>query len=145
MGIREELQKRIDRKQEELQELQLKIREGTIYIQALQDTMKLLPKDGPVEIALRPGSNIAKARDVIKSAGKPLHINEILNALGPDVGKDKKLALTGSIGAYVRKGEIFTRPAPNTFGLAEFEQKNGRVQEEPPERFGIIDDEGPVT
>jgi hypothetical protein len=28
-------------------------------------------------------------------------------------------ALSGSIAAYVRKGEIFTRPAPNTFGLLE--------------------------
>ena len=145
MGIREELQKRIERKQEELKELELKVREGNVYIQALQETMKLLPKEGPSEITLRPGSNIAKAREVIRAAGKPLHINEILKTLGPEVGRDKKLAISGSIGAYVRKHEIFTRPAPNTFGLVEFSQRNGVPQEEPPADFGIIDDQQATT
>jgi len=141
MGIREELQKRVDKKEEEVRSLEVAIREGRVYIQALQETMKLLPREGPTEITLRPGSNIARARDAIKAAGKPLHIRDILKAVDPSGGKDKRLALSGSLGAYVRKGEIFTRPAPNTFGLIDFARNNGKTQDELPINFGLLDDQ----
>jgi len=144
MGIREELQKRIDKKEEELHELELKIREGESYIQALQETMKLLPREGTSEFTLRPGTNLARARDAIKGAGRPLHITEILSAMGQENSKDKRLALSGTISAYVRKNEVFTRPAPNTFGLYELNPKNGIQSDEPPEGFGVLEDEQEV-
>jgi len=48
-----------------------------------------------------------------------MHITELLEAIGKPGDRMNRSALGGSIAAYVRKGEIFTRPAPNTFGLLE--------------------------
>jgi hypothetical protein len=124
MTIREEIMKRIDRKQEEIRELELKIREALAFIQGLQETLRLLPKDtqpqqtSPDKI-LRPGSLVAKSRDAIKRAGRPLHINDLLTVLGLPSDRKARISLSGSLASYVRKGEIFTRSAPNVFGLIE--------------------------
>ena len=145
MGLREEFQKRIEKKQIEIQDLELKIKEANAYLQALLDTQKLLPKDtisgGSVQ-SLRPGTAVAKARDAIKKAGNPLHISEILKALGKPQDKQNKVSLSGSLAGYVRKGEVFTRPSPNTFGLIEF--GNGTGKEPTDEGVGYPDELPPT-
>jgi hypothetical protein len=91
--------------------------------------MKLLPRDGinqpDAAPVLRPNSGVARAHEAIKSAGKPLHINEMLAAMGRDVTRASRGAITSSLAAYVRRGEIFTRVGPNTYGLIEFVRQNG--------------------
>lgn len=141
MGARDELMRRIERKEAELkqieQEAQAKVREGRAYIQALQEALRLLPREGKVgrtsERALRPNSMLAKARDAIKKAGRPLHVSEILTALGKPVERASRSNLSGTIGAYVRKGEIFIKTAPNTFSLAELEDGEGDAREQKPD------------
>ena len=83
-----------------------------------------------------------KARPTgIKAAGKPLHINEILNVLKLEPNKKNRLSLSGSLSGYARRGEVFTRPAPNTFGLVEFHTQIPKTLE-PPDGFGDeIEDE----
>ncbi len=119
MISRQRIEFKIEQKEEEIQELESKIRENRAYVQALQDTLKMLPRDGNQEKALRQGSDMAKARDAILAAGKPLHISEILTALGKEVVKKNRVAVAGSMAGYVRKGAVFTKTAPNTFGLVE--------------------------
>lgn len=126
MGLRADIEKKIAKKREEQRSLErrleLSIREANAYIQALVETLKMLPKDtGGTERTLRAGSEIAKARDAIKRAGEPMHIGEILRAIGKPNDKKHRLSLSGSIAHYVRRGEIFDRAAPNTYGLLEFE------------------------
>lgn len=138
MGLREDLLKRIEKKQAEIEYLRRdyedRMREAGAYLQALQDTLKIVPKTGDQnapEITLRHGSNVAKARDAIKAVGRPLHISEILRALDfSPSDKKQKLALSGSIAAYVRQQKIFTRPSPNTFGLVELESSEPEAIEE---------------
>lgn len=125
MSLRDELLKRIEKKQSEIRECEDRIKEAAAYVQGLQDTLKLMGKDGEYavqEISLRHGSTIGKARDALKVAGKPLHITEILKAIGQPTDKKHRLALGGSIAGYARKNHIFTKPAPNTFGLVDFEK-----------------------
>ena len=62
-----------------------------------------------------------------------MHIEEILKGMGKEVNRNSKGGLGGSIGMYVRKGIVFTRPGPNIFGLVEFETPS---IEEPPPDFG---------
>lgn len=156
MGIRKEIERKIERKENEMLELEqetaIRLREGKAYIQALQESLKLLPKEGPEEseVVLRAGSAVAKARDAIRSAGKPLHVSELLQILGKPITPVGKAGLAGSLAWYVRKGEIFTRPAPNTFGLVQFDGAKEAPQaapdfevEEPPENFGL--ENGSVT
>jgi hypothetical protein len=149
MDIRDEIQKRIDKKEEEIRECELKIRESRAYIQALADTLRLLPRAPIVppnpDLALRPGTAMAKARDALKKAGKPLHIVDILKAIDRPVDRENRGSIAGSLAAYVRKGEIFTKTAPNTFGLIEMGEvlhvakSATNEMDEPPESFGMDD------
>lgn len=141
MSLRDNLQKRIDAKQSEIAGYEEKIRSfrgliagAKIYIEALEEVVRLLPREPANDgtgATLRPGTNLEKARDAIRDAGKPLHITELLGAIGMPVDDENRSSLSGSIGAYVRKGQVFTRPAPNTFGLLESDAQKG-----PPPGFG---------
>jgi len=137
MGIRQDFERRITKKQQEIADLELQIRDAKSYLQALQDSLKLLPRDGTAGISpdadLRPGSALAKARDVIRKAGKPMHINDILVGVGKAVDKKNKVSLAGSLGNYARKQEIFSKTAPNTFGLKEFDYP---TEDQLPKTFG---------
>jgi hypothetical protein len=123
---RKRIEDRIRKKDLELQELEIKVREGRVYIQALNDVLKMLPKDtkeaesiGDGTAALREGSLAYLARESILKIGKPAHVSELLADIGKDDTRENRTSLSGTLAAYVRKGEIFTRPAPNKFGLIE--------------------------
>jgi hypothetical protein len=137
MGIRDSLQRIVSKKEQEIADLEQRIRDARIYLQAVQDSMKALPREitesgKPRE--LRPGTAVAKTRDLIRHAGRPLHITDILKGLGKPPDKKNKLSLSGSLAAYVRDAQIFSRPAPNTFGLIELGMRDNGA--ELPEDFG---------
>jgi|ERR1035438_9462688 hypothetical protein len=142
MGAREEIQKRIEKKRAEISTLTTQIREAQVYIQALEDTLKMLPKDvqndefNGAQADLRPGSRVARAYDFIRQTGCPQQVLDILKGIGEEQTLPNRAALSGSIGAYVRNGRIFTRPAPNTFGLLEFGNKPTMPRSGPPPGFG---------
>lgn len=141
MSERAVIKDRLRKKEQEIQSLEGKLQAARIYVQALQDVIKVLDKagdDAPTESVLRAGSLVSQARDVILRIGKPVHINELLEALGKDATREGRASLTSSLAAYVRREEIFTRPAPNTFGLIELghEGTDEEVDTEPPSDFG---------
>src|SRR4051812_16249060 len=126
MGAIENLQRLYDKKQQEVRQLEIKLREASAYLQALQDSIKVLNRESGAAVGesdeqtLRPGTSLANARDVLRAAGKPLHISELLKLMGKPVDKKTRVSLSGTLASYVRDGQVFTRPAPNTFGLLEF-------------------------
>ncbi len=138
---------RLNKKEAEIQSLEERLHAARIYVQALQDILKVLvlgqgPDEAEHEAVLRPGSSVARARDVILRLGHSAHISLILEELGQHVTRQGRASLTSSLAAYVRRGEIFTRPAPNTFGLIELghtPQTAVRLQE-PPRDFGRVDE-----
>lgn len=138
MNTREQFQRLLDRKKQEISDLELKLERAKAYVEALQDSMKLLPKlPSDTEVTLRPGTALAKTRDILQQAGKPMHITEILRALSQPVDKKHKLSLSGSLSTYVRNAQIFNRPAPNTFGLISMNNKNQESGvEDLPDDFG---------
>jgi hypothetical protein len=156
MDLRRELNRKIEKKHAEVMmwtrqrnQYDAWIREGNAYIGALTETLKLLPRETPVDTALtlRPNSEVAKSRQAILSAGRPLHVDELLKALGKPINHNNKASLSGSLATYVRKNEIFTRPAPNTFGLVEFERESLQetlFDEEPPPEFGSMNGTAPA-
>jgi len=137
----------IEMLEKEMHEKELAIREAKAYIQALEDTQKHLPYEGDSkdEVSIRPGSSIDKVMKVLKEAGEPLYITDILEKIGREANKSGRQALSGQLANYVRQGRIFTRTAPNTFGLTEW-GKNQNDPEEPdddgasdmPDDFGVI-------
>ncbi|MDD5482957.1 MAG: hypothetical protein PHP98_04830 [Kiritimatiellae bacterium] len=134
MNTRAEIEKRIEKKQVEIRSFETSIGEAKAYIQALQDTLKLLPKDADLRLStsrsLRKGSEMEKVRLFLLKIGKPQYIEDILKGIGKEITKENRNAIAGSLSAYTRRNEIFTRPEPGTFGLIEFEAK------EPPPDFG---------
>jgi hypothetical protein len=140
MGTRAKFEDKIKKKEQEIQEYETLIREAKAYLLALQDAIKLLPRDdgtnGITENLLRKGSNIGKTYNFLRQLGKPAYIDDILKAIGKNITKKERVSLSGSLAAYVRKNEFFTRPAPNTFGLKNMEEVEDRT--EPPDDFGII-------
>jgi hypothetical protein len=133
---------RLRKKMQEIQSLEERLRTAKIYVQALQDVMRaigapLVGTETKTERSLRSGSTVSQARDVILKAGRPVHLSELLAGVGKEDTRESRASLTSSLAAYVRRGEIFTRPAPNTFGLVEL--GHGSVAEpepEPPDDFG---------
>jgi hypothetical protein len=148
MALRDDIQKRIDKKRSEIAALEAQMRNATVYIQALEDTLRMLPREAsdaavssPSGQGMRAGSKVDKAREAIRKAGKPMHITELVPAIGRPNNAKNRAALAGSLSAYARRGETFTRPAPNTFGLLESLAKvtqNGHAPDTgPPPNFGI--------
>jgi hypothetical protein len=144
MSERAKIEEKLRRKEAEIQSLEEKIKAGRIYVQALRDVLRVLaddesPQDG-ADAILRPGSAVAQARDAISAAGAPMHVDDLLVAMGKEPTREAKSSLIGSLSAYVRRGEIFTRPAPNTFGLTDLVSSSPEAKPAgPPSGFGRID------
>ena len=145
MDDRQKIHDRLRKKEQEVQALEERVRTARTYIQALQDVLKLLDGDKSQEVGvvasaesvLRPGSAVHKARVAILAASAPIHINALTEAIGGDSSREGRISLASSLAAYVRKGEIFTRPAPNTFGLVELGHKTIPDEDDrPPAGFG---------
>lgn len=124
------LDNKIRKKEAEIRSLEQKLQAARVYIQALMDVRREVEGDAS---ELKAGSMVAMARDAIKRAGKPLHVDEILTAIGRPA--ESKSSLTGSLAAYVRRSEIFTRPGPNTYGLVDLDE-DVLVLSNPPTGFG---------
>ena len=143
MTERQIIEDRLRKKVAEIQSLEEKVRAARIYVQALQDVLKLMGGKSEsahsTESALRPGSSVAKAREAILARKEAMHINDILDALGIEVTRDSRASLTSSLSAYVRREEMFTRPAPSTFGLVELGHYTvAEPPTEPPKGFGTV-------
>lgn len=141
MSEKERIAEKLRKKELEIQSLEEKLRAARVYVQALQDVIKMLSVGAdfpPSDVALKPGSAVAQARDIILSRGSPVYIGDLMTALGRESNRESRASLTSSLAAYVRRGEIFTRPAPNTFGLIELghQEATQETVAEPPPDFG---------
>ncbi|MGH7484138.1 MAG: hypothetical protein ACREMY_00865 [bacterium] len=144
MGFREEIQRRIEKKQAEWSELERELDRqraaAEAYVQALQDMLKVLPRDVnevKPETYLRPGGAMARTRELILAQGHPLHVNDILKGLGKPTERGVRTSLSTSLNVYARKGEVFVRTGPSTFGLLELGHSSA-AEAEPPAGFGRL-------
>ena len=150
MNERRKIEDRIKKKEEEIQNLEIQSRDARVYVKALQDVLKILPREAEASndssaVTLRQGSAVAAAREIILKRGQPVHISHLLREMGRELTRESRASLGSSLAAYVRKGEIFTRPAPNQFGLVELgHSKMDGISQEPPEDFGSIEEDDEV-
>jgi hypothetical protein len=154
VDLKEELQRRIDRKRRDLEKLENELRDAQAYLRALEDTYRLLDGGGEgSEQPLRPGSDVARCEDILRSAGRPLHVTELLSHLGKASDRKARLSLSASLSSYARRQQVFTKLGQNTFGLSDMPQNsaptaptNGSADEPPPDfglETGITDDDIP--
>jgi hypothetical protein len=135
MGLREQYQKIVDKKRAEIDGLRLQIVATESYLTAMQDAMKLLPKetngDSSAPVELRQGSKLAKVRDYLRLQCKSMRVDDILVALGEPVTQQNRVAVSGSLGNYAKQGKVFLKTGKNEFGLIEFAQNEDPETEEP--------------
>ncbi len=125
------LSDKINEKLVEIQLLEEKLKAARIYVEALRDAFSLvtgeavapkevtppLPPPSPPETVLRSTSTVALVRDAILEANRPMQVDELIDKIGKPAGRISRQALSSAVSRYVRRGEIFTRPSPATFGL----------------------------
>jgi hypothetical protein len=122
LNIRRDLERKIERKRQEVDDLLRKAQDEQVYLRALEDTLKMLPKDSEVgvKVVLRAGSDLEKVQNIIRKAGHSLHIAKIVEQMGKPYSANELAGLIGSLSSYSRRQRVFTKTAPNTFGLLEF-------------------------
>ena len=148
MGFREDLARKIEKKRSEISALEADVLTARTYLQALEDMYKLAGKGAVAgeqygTPTFRPGTLLAGAYAAIKEAARPLHVNELLAAMGRTVNRAERSAVSGTLAAYVRRGDVFTRPAPNTFGIVEISEPDvaptaATATPAPPTGFGRL-------
>jgi hypothetical protein len=62
---------------------------------------------------------VLRVRSLIREAGRPLFIDDILRGLDRPISRDAREELRALLRPWLRRGEVFTRPRPSTFGLVE--------------------------
>jgi len=138
MDARRDIEKRIEKERQIIAGLQSQIKHSESFILGLQEALKVLPKDGTIKSSrrsgtIREGSDMAKIRELIKQTGRPMRISEIVTGLGRPDTKSNRMSISGSLGRYVRKGFVFSRPGANIFSLIDM--KDNTSNELPPD-FG---------
>jgi hypothetical protein len=138
MGLAGDIRKRMDRKRKELEELKSRrssihstlretdaqIREVNAALSAYEEILRLAPNDPDDDKSEpRAGSMVALAREALRKHGEAMHVGKLLEAMGKQASPEQKVSLSSSLAAYVRKGQIFTKPEANTFGLREWDEK----------------------
>ncbi len=69
-----------------------------------------------------------------------MHIKDILRGIGKENTRRNRSSVGASLTSYSKKGEIFSKTAPNTYGLVEFEQHQQMTDKGLPGPFGLDDD-----
>lgn len=146
MGIRQNLERKIEAKRLEIAELEVKLRETQAFLLGMQEALKGLPREnaaGAPQQSLRAGSDMAKTRDFLARIGRPAHISEIMEELNKDGSETRQsTSVSSSLASYSRKGEIFKRTGPNVFALidldflANTDGATAIAEDEPPSDFG---------
>lgn len=86
-------------------------------VEGMQAALKIMNRT-PVKVSLRKGSDTEKVYNVLLAIETPLHVDDLLLKIGK-TGGGAKASLVGTLNAYANDGKVFSKPAPNTFGLLE--------------------------
>ena len=79
---------------------------------------------------IKPDSDAGQAWAVLREAGTPLHVTDILKAIEKTKGKAPvRASLVSALARYSKKKRVFYRAKPNTFGLLELKAEQTRSLE----------------
>ena len=123
-SIQSKLQEKIRRKEQELAELRLRIAAAEAEIKSTKEILAMIVREGALPNrtgnTLQPTSLAGRAYKFLKKEGHPIHLSSILEGIGKANNLKARRALGSQLSSYFRDKQIFTRPAPNTFGLIEW-------------------------
>jgi len=128
--MRAQIEKELNKKQADVDAMERELHAARAVIAAFKELLRKMPGEGAASSAatgwgkneLRPGSDATKARQAILQAGRPLHIKEIISAVGKANTKTNRLSMASSLANYARKGLHFKKTGPNVFWVMGVEQ-----------------------
>jgi hypothetical protein len=108
----------------QLDALQAHLETAVTQLETLELALSAVSRSAPVSkgepLGLKPGSVMDQAYKYIQSAGRPVHIKEIVQGIGLEYDDKTNRTVSSQLNVYVNKGRYFTRTAPSTFGITEF-------------------------
>jgi hypothetical protein len=123
-------QRRIQALRKELAQLEAELREARLLLagrlEPHTDSAAQTPRDrhGLTGRRARPihdGSSVWWSQSVLREAGAPLPIDDILDRIFKQSGKQfQKTTLVSNLSRYVKHADTFTRPKPSVYGLTTF-------------------------
>ncbi len=140
MDARQEIERRIERERQKLTDLRAQIERTESFILGMQEAVKLLPRVAQMSAsgskrALRSGGSAQQALQLLRTGGKPMHISDILIAIGKENTRSARSSLASSLGRYSRQGKLFVNEGSNTFSAKAESDPSGNL----PEEFGMKD------
>jgi hypothetical protein len=69
-----------------------------------------------------PTSSVGLTVAVLKRAGRPLHINDIIKEIEREGHTVKKITLVGNLSRYITRNRVFYRLSPSVYGLLEMKR-----------------------
>jgi hypothetical protein len=106
-------------KQAELVRLEAELAAGRAYLRFLVDRIDAAEQQRADEPECT--DPVIVIRRLIRQAGQPLYIDDILRGLDRPLNRDGREEIRNLLLSWVRREEIFTRPRPGVFGLVELE------------------------
>lgn len=127
-----EIQARIDELRTEMEELQSELQEARDVL-GVPGYLDVKPRPrirvrrgvvtGQRTKPIQEGSSVDWARRMLKEAGQPMTVDDLILAVrsysGPDI---KKPTLVSNLSRYVKNHDTFSRTNKNTYGLIEWDE-----------------------
>jgi transcriptional regulator of heat shock response len=126
MQVSRKLESKIKSERQSITEIEQKLHDAMGRVSAFDEAIKMFPKDGE-ESELRANSKMSKIQTLLKNAGKPLSLAEILKGIGEE-NENARNSIRGSLAGYAKDGRVFTKEeTPDTFGLIAFKREHPSI------------------
>ena len=114
-------------KEAEIARLRAELAAAEAFLGSLRSSIEELEdrREPPAPEAADGPDPLAEVRKLIRTAGKPLYIDELLRGLGWPLSRESREEIRTLLRPWVRRGELFTRPRPSTYGLVELRPPTG--------------------
>lgn len=131
LQVSRKLESKIKSERQSSTEIEQNLHDAKGRVSAFDEAIKMFPKDGE-ESELRAGSKMSDIQALLKNAGKPLSLGEILKGIHQEGDENARNSIRGSLAGYARDGRVFTKEeAPDTFGLIAFKRLDDEQRSAP--------------
>jgi hypothetical protein len=123
MGIKEDIEKRIEKERQKISDLRSQIELAESFVQGLQEALRLIPrsdstKHTQIGFYFRSGDT-KQAYEELKKSGKPMRIDEILRAIGKSDNRQNRASMASSLHRAAKKSGIIKKVGANTFAVSD--------------------------
>jgi hypothetical protein len=146
MSAREDIQKRITKEKQKIADYQKQIERSNAFIQGMQEALDLLSGNPKAVKKVKESSyfragDTKNAYDVLRRNNIPMHIDDILLAIGKPINRKNRASLASSLHRAAKKSGIVRSMGNNNFSACDEAtsldtQNDNEVSIDFPDNFG---------